>query len=72
MGFRILLLLVFISFHLSTVVSAEVPLTAAFIRDNQLWIKKGDQEIQVTKDRYVYAPQWSYDGRYFRRRKIFR
>nr|WP_249315680.1 translocation protein TolB [Bacillus sp. FJAT-49711] len=44
--------------------SAEVPLTAAFIRDHQLWIKKGDQEIQITKNRYVYSPKWSYDGRF--------
>lgn len=39
-------------------------LQAAFIRDHQLWIKKGDQEIQITKDRYVYSPKWSYDGRF--------
>ncbi|MEH7237793.1 translocation protein TolB [Bacillus sp. JJ1562] len=44
--------------------SAEVPLTAAFIRDHQLWVKEGDQEIQITKNRYVYSPKWSYDGRF--------
>jgi hypothetical protein len=64
MGFRVLLLLIFISFHSSTFGSAKVLLTAAFIRDHQLWIKKGDQEIQLTKGQYVYSPKWSYDGRF--------
>ena len=64
MRIRILLLLTFICFHFSTIASAEAPLTAAFIRDHQLWLKKGDQEIQLTKDRYVYSPKWSYDGRF--------
>ena len=50
-------------FQLSQMVSAS-SLQAAFIRDHQLWIKKGDQEIQITKDRYVYSPKWSYDGRF--------
>ncbi len=45
-------------------VRAETPLTAAFIRDQQLWIKKGNQETQLTKNRYIYAPQWSHDGRF--------
>lgn len=43
---------------------AEVPLKAAFVRDHQLWMKEGDHEIQLTKDKYVYSPKWSYDGRY--------
>lgn len=60
----ILLLLTFICFHFSSTASAEVPLTAVFIRDHQLWLKKDDQEIQLTKDRYVYGPKWSYDGRF--------
>ncbi len=64
LGLRIVLFLILISFNISTVVSAETPLTAAFIRDNQLWIKKGDQEIQITKNRYVYSQKWSYDGRF--------
>ncbi|MGN7402493.1 TolB family protein [Cytobacillus praedii] len=61
---RILLLLTLICFYFSTSASAEALLTAAFIRDNQLWIKKGGQEIQLTKDRYVYSPKWSFDGRF--------
>lgn len=64
MGFRILLLFIFICFQSSSIVSAEVPLTAAFIRDHQLWIKKRDQEVQLTKGQYVYSPKWSYDGRF--------
>ncbi|GAE27793.1 hypothetical protein JCM9140_3952 [Halalkalibacter wakoensis JCM 9140] len=64
MGFRILLLLIFLSFPSSIMVNAEEPLTAAFIRDHQLWIKKGEDETQITKGRYVYSPKWSYDGRF--------
>ena len=61
---RILVLLTLICFQFSTIASAEAPLTAAFIRDHQLWLKKDGQEIQLTKDRYVYSPKWSYDGRF--------
>jgi hypothetical protein len=45
-------------------VHAETPLTAAFIRDHQLWIKKRDQEFQITKNRYVYSQKWSFDSRF--------
>ncbi|QOR67315.1 translocation protein TolB [Cytobacillus suaedae] len=64
MGFRITFLLIFLILHVSITVSAETPLTAAFIRDHQLWIKKGDQEIQITQDQYVFTPKWSFDGRF--------
>ncbi|WP_432363339.1 translocation protein TolB [Sporosarcina sp. UB5] len=64
MNLRIFVLLTLICFHFSSIASAETPLTAAFIRDHQLWIKKDGQEIQLTNDRYVYAPKWSYDGRF--------
>ena len=64
MGIRILLLLTFICFHFSSPASAADPLTAVFIRDHQLWLKKGGQEIQLTKDRYVDSAKWSYDGRF--------
>jgi hypothetical protein len=64
MGLRIVLLLIISCFLFSTMVSAEVPLTAAFIRDHQLWVKKGEQEIQITKNRNVYSPKWSHDGRF--------
>lgn len=65
MGFRILLFIILITLYVPITVSAASPsLTAAFIRDHQLWIKKGNQEIQITKNRYVYSPTWSYDGRF--------
>lgn len=64
MGFRLLLLVIIICFQLSTSVRADGSLTAAFIRDHQLWIKKGNQEIQLTKGQYIYSPKWSYDGRF--------
>ncbi len=58
---RVLLLLIIICFQVSPIVSAS-SLQAAFIRDHQLWIKKGDQETQITKGRFVHSPKWSYDG----------
>ncbi|MBP0724102.1 translocation protein TolB [Bacillus sp. RG28] len=61
---RILLFIILISITFSKNAFAEVPLKAAFIRDHQLWIKDGDKEIQITKDRYVYSQKWSYDGRF--------
>jgi dipeptidyl aminopeptidase/acylaminoacyl peptidase len=64
MGIRIFLLLLFICFYLSTMVSAEAQIMATFIRDHQLWLKKGNQEIQLTKDQYVHSPKWSFDGRF--------
>ncbi|MCM3439606.1 translocation protein TolB [Metabacillus halosaccharovorans] len=64
MGYRILLLFFLTACLFSTVVSAEVPLKSAFIRDHQLWIKEGDHEIQLTKGKFVYSPKWSYDGRF--------
>lgn len=65
LGFRILLFIILITLYIPITVSAAPPsLTAAFIRDHQLWIKNGNQEIQITKNRYVYSPKWSYDGRF--------
>ncbi|MCM3409480.1 translocation protein TolB [Metabacillus litoralis] len=64
MGFRILFLLIFNCILFSTIASAEIPLKAAFIRDHQLWIKNGDQEIQLTNEGYVNSPQWSHDGQF--------
>ncbi|MEH7178314.1 translocation protein TolB [Neobacillus vireti] len=59
----LLLMFLFLSQFLS-VTKAEVPLKAAFVRDHQLWMKEGEQEIQLTKDKYVYSPKWSHDGRF--------
>lgn len=64
LGIRIALLLIFLCFHSSIMASAEAKLTAAFIRDHQLWIKKGEEEIQITKNRYVNSPKWSHDDRF--------
>lgn len=63
MRLRILLYILFI-FLLPRGVSAETPMTAAFVRDHQLWIKTGEEEVQVTKGRYVQSPKWSHDGRF--------
>ena len=62
--FRVLVLLLLNCLLFSTIASAEIPLTAAFIRDHQLWIKKGDEEFQLTKGKYVSSPKWSNDGRF--------
>lgn len=64
MVLRILLIILFTSFHFTVDAFAEVSLKAAFIRDHQLWIKEGDKEIQLTAGRYVFNPQWSMDGRF--------
>lgn len=61
---RMLLLLIIFCFYVCTIASAEHPLTAAFTRDHQLWVKQGNQEIQLTRNQYVYNPKWSYDGRF--------
>lgn len=62
---RILLIfIIMICFPFSTIIHAETELTAAFIRDHQLWIKMEKKEMQITKNSYVYNPKWSYDGRF--------
>ncbi|MFP7471505.1 hypothetical protein SFC55_10905 [Niallia taxi] len=66
MNYRMLLSLFVIFFSLSTVAGAagEVPLTAAFVRNNQLWVKEGSEERQLTYSQHVYNPKWSFDGRF--------
>ncbi|WP_144475834.1 translocation protein TolB [Cytobacillus oceanisediminis] len=59
-----ILFFICVSYLFSIKVSAEVSFTATFVRDHQLWIKTGEQEVQVTKGRYVQSPKWSYDGRF--------
>ncbi|PLR83394.1 MULTISPECIES: translocation protein TolB [Bacillus] len=39
-------------------------LKAAFIRDNDLWIKITEQETKITNGEFVRYPKWSYDGSY--------
>ncbi|MGO4890505.1 TolB family protein [Anaerobacillus sp. MEB173] len=45
-------------------VSAETnnKLKAAFIKNNDLWIKIEDKEMKITSGEYVRFPKWSYDG----------
>ncbi len=64
MPLKVLLLMILFTFQFIPVTKAEAPLQAAFVRNHQLWMKKGDQEIQLTKDKYVHSPQWSFDGRF--------
>jgi hypothetical protein len=64
MPIRILFLILLFVFQFISVTKAEVPVKAAFVRDHQLWMKEGVQEIQLTTNKYVNTPQWSYDGRF--------
>lgn len=64
MGFSIFFILFISCFSFSQLTSAEVPLKAAFIRDNQLWMVEGEKEQQLTTGRHVYSPKWSQDGRF--------
>jgi hypothetical protein len=64
MPIKILLLMYLFLFQINSLTKAEVPLKAAFVRDHQLWMKEEEQEIQLTKEKYVYSAQWSYDGRF--------
>ncbi|WP_226641473.1 translocation protein TolB [Mesobacillus subterraneus] len=59
-----ILLYAMLFFLLPVEAGADSPITAAFVRDHQLWIKTGNQEIQVTKGRFVQSPKWSHDGRF--------
>jgi Tol biopolymer transport system component len=36
----------------------------AFIRNDDLWVKIGDQEKKITSGGYVRNPKWSYDGQW--------
>lgn len=64
MPIKILFLIMLFIFQFHSVTFAEVHLKAAFVRDHQLWMKEGDQEVQLTTNKYVYSPEWSYDGRF--------
>lgn len=43
-------------------VSADKPTQAAFIRGDDLWLKVGNHETQLTNGGYVRFPKWSKDG----------
>ncbi|PAE41051.1 translocation protein TolB [Bacillus sp. 7884-1] len=64
MPIKVLFLILLFIFQFISVTKAEVPVKAAFVRDHQLWMKDGDQEVQLTTNKYVNSPQWSYDGRF--------
>ncbi|TDL66743.1 translocation protein TolB [Rhodococcus qingshengii] len=64
MPIKVLFLILLFIFQFISVTKAEVPVKAAFVRDHQLWMKDGAQEVQLTTNKYVNSPQWSYDGRF--------
>ncbi|WP_052352877.1 TolB-like translocation protein [Neobacillus dielmonensis] len=41
---------------------ADKEFKAAFIRNNDLWIKIGNEEWPITNGDYIRYPKWSYDG----------
>ncbi|MEC1721244.1 hypothetical protein [Schinkia azotoformans] len=60
-----LLLTIFTVWILSfSIVSAESDdvLKAAFIKDNDLWIKVDNHEQRITNDEFIRFPKWSFDG----------
>ncbi|WP_318185329.1 hypothetical protein [Metabacillus idriensis] len=64
MGIKILFVFIISFLTCLPIASAEVPLKAAFIRDQQLWMIEDGQEYQVTAGSYVYDPKWSFDSRF--------
>ncbi|MFD0696788.1 TolB family protein [Paenibacillus sp. GCM10027628] len=42
----------------------EKQLTAAFVRNGDLWIKTGETEKQLTKGETIRYPKWSFDGKW--------
>ncbi|WP_238389635.1 hypothetical protein [Virgibacillus sp. MSP4-1] len=69
MPVRILLLTTIFLFFISTPVlaveqTAPQDIKAAFIRDGNLWIYENQEEVQITKEGDVFAPQWSHDGQW--------
>lgn len=65
-----LLLLLLLLLPMKTVISKEDQmLMAAFIREDNLWMKEGTQEKQITTEKNVASPNWSYDGKWISYRK---
>ena len=56
----LVVLLSFFSYHIQ--VSAEKPMLAAFIRNDDLWLKSDKQERRLTNGEYIRFPKWSKDG----------
>ena len=61
---KILIYIFLVVLMVPTVVSAKPieNLKAAFIRNNDLWIKNGEREIKITNAAYIRYPKWSFDG----------
>jgi hypothetical protein len=61
---KLLLLIIVLYSFIPSVVSA-VPkddLKAAFVRNDELWLKMNEKEVKITNGGYVWYPKWSYDG----------
>ncbi|MGM7721562.1 hypothetical protein [Metabacillus sp. Hm71] len=49
----------------SLLIASEEPteiMKAAFVKNDQLWMKIGEYEKRITNGEYVRFPKWSYDG----------
>ncbi|WAH37528.1 TolB family protein [Alicyclobacillus dauci] len=44
--------------------STDTMLQAAFIRNGDLWVKINGTERQITREKSVSSPRWSYDGKW--------
>ena len=59
----LIIVLFLTAFHSSVFASASVAtVQAAFIRDNDLWVKLGDKEERITNGELIRYPKWSHDG----------
>ncbi|MEH7299191.1 TolB family protein [Neobacillus drentensis] len=59
----LIIVLFLTAFHSSVFASASVATTqAAFIRDNDLWVKVVDKEERITNGELIRYPKWSHDG----------
>ncbi|WP_413304330.1 translocation protein TolB [Bacillus sp. 1P10SD] len=61
---KILIIVLFLTvFHSSVFASASVAVfQAAFIRDNDLWVKVDEKEERITNGDLIRYPKWSQDG----------
>jgi hypothetical protein len=60
--FIFLFTILFLSPAITLASQKQVIHKAAFIRTNDLWIKVGNRENQVTNKEYIRYPKWSPDG----------
>jgi tricorn protease-like protein len=59
----LIIVLFLTAFHSSVFASASAAaLQAAFIRDNDLWVKVGIKEERITNGDLIRYPKWSQDG----------